>query len=166
MGSGLGGDRRSPGVPGEQAAEHVEGPVAVLAGGVDVAADVEPVLGGVFAGEPPEIFCWVLVGRTPRSLMLFVGQIRVSVANRSTSSSRSRQNSSRSRPGCWAVEFLGPGMRGTADRPTATARRNSVTSGAAVSPGIAARPLSRAWFQAWIRPRSARCAWAGQCASG
>jgi hypothetical protein len=26
--------------------------VAVLAGGVDVAADVEPVLGGVFAGEP------------------------------------------------------------------------------------------------------------------
>ena len=77
----------------------------------------------------PEIFCWVLVGRTPRSLMLFVGQIRVSVVNRSTSSSRSRQNSSRSRPGCWAVEFFGPGMRGTADRPTVTARRNSVISG-------------------------------------
>src|SRR5271165_4242878 len=60
----------------------------------------------------PEIFCWVLVGRTPRSLMLFVGQIMVSVVNWSTSSSRSRLNSSRSRPGCWAVEFLGPGDAG------------------------------------------------------
>jgi hypothetical protein len=26
----------------------------------------------------PEIFCWVFTGRTPRSLMLFVGQILVS----------------------------------------------------------------------------------------
>src|SRR6266567_5065836 len=51
----------------------------------------------------PEIFCWVLTGRTPRSLMLFVGQIAVSSQNRVTSSGRSRQNSSRSRPGRWAV---------------------------------------------------------------
>jgi hypothetical protein len=40
---------------------------------------------------------WVLVGGTPRSLM-FVGQILVSVVKRSTSSSRSRLNSSGSRP--------------------------------------------------------------------
>ena len=60
----------------------------------------------------PEIFCWVFSGRTPRSLMLFVGQIVVSRVNRRTSSWRSRQNSSRSRPGCWAVECFGPGMRG------------------------------------------------------
>jgi hypothetical protein len=26
----------------------------------------------------PDIFCWVLTGRTRRSLMLFVGQTRVS----------------------------------------------------------------------------------------
>ena len=30
----------------------------------------------------PETFCWVFVGRTPRSLMLFVGQIAVSAVNR------------------------------------------------------------------------------------
>jgi hypothetical protein len=32
----------------------------------------------------PEIFCWVLTGRPPRSEMLFVGQIRVSEQNRVT----------------------------------------------------------------------------------
>jgi len=31
--------------------EHVHGVLAVLAGGVDVAADVEPVLGDVVAGQ-------------------------------------------------------------------------------------------------------------------
>src|SRR3974390_3306242 len=50
--SGRGGHGRLPGVSGEQAAQHVEGTVSVLAGGVDVAADVQPVPGGVFAGEP------------------------------------------------------------------------------------------------------------------
>ena len=33
----------------------------------------------------PEIFCWVFSGRTPRSLMLFVGQMPVSAVKRSTS---------------------------------------------------------------------------------
>src|SRR5580704_2687670 len=46
----------------------------------------------------PEIFCWVFVGRTPRSLMLFVGHTPVSSVNRRTSLRRSRQNSSSSRP--------------------------------------------------------------------
>ena len=79
---------------------------AVLAGCVDVAADVEAVPGVVsLLVSWPDIFCWVFSGRTPRSLVLFVGQIRVSVVNRSTSSWRFLQNSSRSRPGCWAVEF-------------------------------------------------------------
>jgi hypothetical protein len=54
------------------------GVVAVFADGVDVAAEVEPVLGDVLAGEPRRYFCWVLMGRTPRSEMLLVGQIRVS----------------------------------------------------------------------------------------
>jgi hypothetical protein len=49
--------------------------VAVFAGGVDVAADVEAVLGEVLPGEPARIFCWVFTGRTPRSETLFVGQI-------------------------------------------------------------------------------------------
>lgn len=43
--------RRVPGGAGEQAAQHGHGVVAVFAGGVDIAADVEPVLGGVFAGQ-------------------------------------------------------------------------------------------------------------------
>src|SRR6266536_3080178 len=124
--SGQGGDRRLPRVAGEQAAQDVERAVPVFAGGVDGAADVQPVLGGVFAGEPAGD---VLLGlRRPYPALadlLLVGQIVVSVVNRSTSSSRSRQNRSRSRPGCWAVEFFGPGMRGTAARPTVTARRNS-----------------------------------------
>src|ERR1019366_4223711 len=60
----------------------------------------------------PETFCWVLGGRRPDSLMLFVGHTAVSVVNLRTSASRSRQNSSMSRPGCCFVPFLGPGMRG------------------------------------------------------
>ena len=43
--------------------QDVHGVLAVLAGGVDVAADVGPVLGGVVAGRRPEIFCWVVSGR-------------------------------------------------------------------------------------------------------
>src|ERR1019366_2863588 len=73
----------------------------------------------------PEIFCCVFTGRTPRSEMLFVGQILVSWQNRVTSSWRPWQNSSRSRPGCWPVLFFGPGMRGTLDRPATTAWRDS-----------------------------------------
>ena len=49
--AGWRGRGRLPGVSGEQAAQDGEDVVAVLAGGVDVAADVQPVLGGLFAGE-------------------------------------------------------------------------------------------------------------------
>src|SRR6266581_1220703 len=48
---GQGGRGWPPGVAGEQAAQDGEDVLAVLAGGVDVAADVQPVLGGVFAGQ-------------------------------------------------------------------------------------------------------------------
>src|SRR6266496_1220735 len=65
----------------------------------------------------PEIFCCVFRGRTPLSLMLFVGQMLVSSVNRSTSLRRSRQNSSSSRPGFCFVLFFGPGTRGTLARP-------------------------------------------------
>jgi hypothetical protein len=78
----------------------VEDVLAVLADGVDVAAHVEPAWVASSLVSRPEIFCWVFSGRTPRSLILFVGQILVSVVNRSTSAWRSRQNSqARSGPG-------------------------------------------------------------------
>jgi hypothetical protein len=104
----------------------------------------------------PEIFCWVLVGRRPRSLMLLVGQIRVSVQNRRTSPSWSRQNSSSARPGGWAVELRGPGLGRTSWSPTWMAWRNSLISGWRTSSAMSVCPVSRAWFQAWISPRSAR----------
>jgi len=44
---------RTPGVYGEEAAQDGEYVLAVFAGGVDVAAGIQPVLGGVFAGEAP-----------------------------------------------------------------------------------------------------------------
>src|SRR5215813_10047839 len=47
----LSGGRR-PRISGHEASQDGERVVAVLACGVDVAADIEPVLGGVFAGEP------------------------------------------------------------------------------------------------------------------
>ena len=87
------------------AAEHVlfqdfEGAEAVFPGSVGVAADVEAVLGDVVTGQAAGDFLLAFRGRTPCSLMLLVGQIRVSRVNRSTSSWRPWQNSSRSRPGC------------------------------------------------------------------
>src|SRR5215467_11885598 len=48
--AGWGG--RRPRISGHEASQDGERVVAVLACGVDVAADIEPVLGGVFAGEP------------------------------------------------------------------------------------------------------------------
>jgi len=50
----LRGDRLGwgqPGVSGHELVQDFVGAEAVLAGGVDVAADVEPVLGDVVAGE-------------------------------------------------------------------------------------------------------------------
>jgi hypothetical protein len=85
--------------------------------------------------------------------------------NRSTSR-RSRQNSSSSRPGFCFVLFFGPGTRGTLARPARTACRNSCASGFRTSAGIAGSPCSRAACQAWIRPRSARYACTGHTAAG
>ena len=155
-----------PGVSGEDAAQDGHDVLAVLAGGVDVAADVEPVLGRVLAGEVAGDFLLGLTGRTPRSLMLFVGQTRVSVVNRSTACSRSRQEFEQVAAGALFRGVLRARDAADLEMPTVTARRNSRASGAAASAGIAARPASRAPCQAWIRPRSARCAWAGQCAPG
>jgi hypothetical protein len=52
--------------------------------------------------------------------MLFVGQIVVSSQKRVTSAGRSRQNSSRSRPECWAVEC----RSGRSDYPSPAHRRS------------------------------------------
>jgi hypothetical protein len=106
------------------------------------------------------------VGRTPRSLMLFVGHTPVSSVNRRTSLRRSRQNSSSSRPGFCFVLFFGPGTRGTLASPARTACRNSCSSGVRTLAGMASRPCSRAACQARIRPRSARCACTGQTEPG
>ena len=43
---------RAPRVSGHDGAQHGQDILAVLAGGVDIAADVKPRLGGVLAGEP------------------------------------------------------------------------------------------------------------------
>src|SRR5580704_11350291 len=103
----------------------------------------------------PLIICWVFRGRTPRSERLLVGQTDVSEAKRSTSASRALQNSSISRPGFCFTAVFGPGTRGTADRATGTARRNSRSRGSRISAGTTGRPCSRAACQARIRPRSA-----------
>src|ERR1035441_10331311 len=100
----------------------------------------------------PEIFCWVFRGRTPRSLILFVGQILVSAVNRSTSPWRPLQNSSSSRPGFCFTEFFGPGTRGTLDSPASTACRNSFSSGPAISAGMRESCCSRAWWPAGMGP--------------
>jgi hypothetical protein len=60
-------------VPGAARAEHevvqdVHGVAAVLADGVDVAADVEAVLGDVVAGQAAGYLLLGFRGRTPRSL--------------------------------------------------------------------------------------------------
>ena len=65
----------------------------MLAGGVDVAADVEPVLGDVVAGEAAGDLLLGLQGADAALEMLFVSQTLVSAANRSTSACLVLQNS-------------------------------------------------------------------------
>ena len=142
-GSGLAGDRGHPGVPGEQGVQDGQDVAPVLAGGVDVAADVEAVLGGVVAGQPAGDLLLGLIRRSPDSLMLFVGHTPVSVVNLRMSASRSRQNSSMSRPGCCFVVFFGPGMRGTSARATVIARRNCSWRGSRMARGSRSGP--RRW---------------------
>ena len=120
----------------------------MFAGGVDVAADVEAVLGGNR--------CWSACRRPSAGShraqsgladVIFVGHTPVSVVNRRTSASRSRQNSSMSRPGCCFVLFLGPGIRGTAASATVMARRNCFSSGSRMAAQIASRPSPLAWLR-------------------
>ena len=88
------------------------GVLAVLAGGVDVAADIEAILGdAVPPARRPEIFSLCSSGRTPAFADVVRGpRWLASSVNRSTASlRRSRQNSSSSRPGFCFVPFFGPG---------------------------------------------------------
>jgi hypothetical protein len=66
----------------------------LLYGGVGVAAEVEAALGNVGAVQAAGDLLLCFQGRTPRSLMLLTSQTEVPEANRGTSASRSRQNSS------------------------------------------------------------------------
>jgi hypothetical protein len=112
-------------MPEHELLQDFEGAGAVFPGGVDVAGDVEAVLGDVVAGQAPADLVLCFQGRTPRSKMLLVGHMGVSEAKRGTSASRFRQDSGISLPGFCFTVALGPGTRGTADRPDVTARRNS-----------------------------------------
>jgi hypothetical protein len=115
-------------MPEHELLQDFEGVGAVFPGGVDVAGDVEAVLGDVVAGQAPADLLLCFRGRTPRSEMLLVGHMGVSEAKRGTSASRFRQNSGISLPGFCFTVVLGPGTRGTAGRPDVTARRNSCGS--------------------------------------
>jgi hypothetical protein len=93
-------------------------------GGVDVAGDVEAVLGEVVAGQvPADLLCFR--GRTPCSEMLLVGHMGVPVAKRGRSAYRFPQDSGISLRGFCFTVVLGPGTPGTAGRLDVTARRNS-----------------------------------------
>ena len=163
---------RPPGAAGHEVAQDCERVLAVLAGGVEVAADVEAVLGNVVAGQAAgDSSAGLSAGRTPRSLRCcWWARCGVSVAKRSTFGLPVRGGTSgSSRPGLllhrWSSS--GSGTRGTHGRARdVTARRNSCASGFMTSAGMAARPCSRAACQARIRPRSARCACTGQTAPG
>ena len=103
---------RLPGVSGEYAAQDGHDVLAVLAGGVDVAADVEPVLGGVVAGQAAG---YLLLGfqRADAALADVVRRPDTGVRGEPEYGVLAvRQNSSSSRPGCCFVVFFGPGMRG------------------------------------------------------
>ena len=60
-----------PGVSEHELVEYFVGAEAVLSGGVNVTADVEPVLGGVFAGEAAGYLLLCLGGAHAALLMLF-----------------------------------------------------------------------------------------------
>ena len=90
--------------------QDVHGVLAMLAGGVDVAADVEAVLGDVVAGQAAGDLLLSLQRADAALAILFVGQMAVPVVKRSTSPWRSLQNSSSSRPGICFMLF-GPGTR-------------------------------------------------------
>ena len=96
----------------------------MLAGGVEVAADVEAVLGDVVASEAAGDFLLCFQGADGALAdVVNVGQMLVSVVNRSMSAWRFLQNSSSSRPGFCFVQFFGPGTRGTLASPARTACR-------------------------------------------
>jgi len=155
---------RLPGGAEHELVEDVHGAEPVLAGGVDVAADVEAILGDVVAGEAAgDLLLGFQGADAALAALLFVGHTPVSVVNRSTSACRPLQNSRSSRPGFCFVLFFGPG---TLARPARTACRNSRASGPAMPSGMRESCWSRASCQAWMRPRSARCACTGQMAPG
>ena len=160
------GEGWHPGVPGEGAADGGDDVLAVLAGGVDVAADGVAVAGGGLGAEAAGDLLLGFrgaAGRARPGCSSAGSQCRV--RNRSTSASRSLQAFQQQRPGfCFAVRA---GDAADLRQPDADARAGtSARSAPVASSGTAARPCSRAAFAAWMRPRSASAAWPGQIAPG
>ena len=93
----------------------------------------------------PEIFCWVFAGRTPRSLVLLAGQIRVSWQNRRTRPGGGGRTPacpglgagrwSSSARGCGGCRAARPGPRGGTRRSAVPPRRRGSRPGPVRWPG-------------------------------
>ena len=138
--SGRGGQRRLPGAAGHRVAQGSHGIDAAFAGGVDVAPDVQPVLGDVLAGQAardfllcfgwPQVALADVVRRPDPGVVAEPGHLCGPVA------AELQQIPAR----VLAVEDLGPRMRGTSAHPASTAWRNSLTSGSRALAGISGSP--------------------------
>ena len=84
---------------------------------------VDPAVLGLASKSARKVYVGKEAGST--GLQAKINELMVSEAKRGTSASRFRQNSGISLPGFCFTVVLGPGTRGTADRPNVAARRNS-----------------------------------------
>ena len=132
--SGTGGDGRHPGVSCERVAQGGEGADAVLGGGRYIAADGVPVRVACSERSLPEIFCWVLAGRTSRSAWLEVEECAGRQEPEHVVLAVAQAFQQQPGGGCCTL------ARGAGVRRQAGGRRGGTASGAGRRPGPGRRP--------------------------
>ena len=141
--------------------------LAVLAGGVDVTADVEPVLGDVVAGQAAGDLLLGFQGPDAALADIIRGPDAGVLGEQQHVAAAVAAEFQQLAAGLLLRAVLRAGDAGHAGQARPGRRAGTrAPAGPATSAGMASRPCSRAACQAWIRPRSARCACTGQTAPG
>jgi hypothetical protein len=148
-----------PRAAGEGVADGGQDADAVLAGGVEVAADGVPVPGGLLGAEPPGYLLLRLRGAQVTFGLVGGGRDLQVIGEAEHVVLPVTQAFQQVTEGLLLTAVHAPDLAQAEDDP----RLKAWTSGAAISPGMAGRPWARARLAAWISPCSAWVICTGQC---
>ena len=157
---------RSPGPAEHEVVQDVQSILAVLAGGVDVTADVEPVLGNVVAGQAAGYLLLGFQGAHAALADVIRGPHAGVLGEQQNVAAAVAAEFQQLAAGFLLRAVLRAGDAGNAGQPGQDGVPELVLQRFPHAGGDGVQALLAGGVPAWIRPRSARCACTGQTAPG